>query len=98
MTRITVKEGVNPYYVAAFFNVLLSIGYWKLLCTNFNNQAGVNTDTLKRVKIPLPPKEIQDQIAAELMQRRSQANVLRRQAIKEWADANAQFGKELLGE
>ena len=35
MTRITVKEGVNPYYVAAFFNVLLSIGYWKLLCTNF---------------------------------------------------------------
>lgn len=44
MTRITVKEGVNPYYVAAFFNVLLSIGYWKLLCTNFNNQAGVNTD------------------------------------------------------
>lgn len=27
MTRITVKEGVNPYYVAAFFNVLLSIGY-----------------------------------------------------------------------
>ena len=53
MTRITVKEGVNPYYVAAFFNVLLSIGYWKLLCTNFNNQAGVNTDTLKRVKIPL---------------------------------------------
>lgn len=98
MTRITVKEGVNPYYVAAFFNVLLSIGYWKLLCTNFNNQAGVNTDTLKRVKIPLPPKEIQDQIAAELMQRRSQANVLRRQAIKEWADAKAQFEKELLGE
>lgn len=98
MTRITVKEGVNPYYVAAFFNVLLSIGYWKLLCTNFNNQAGVNTDTLKRVKIPLPPKEIQDQIAAELMQRRSQANVLRRQAIKEWADAKAQFERELLGE
>lgn len=98
MTRITVKKGVNPYYVAAFFNVLLSIGYWKLLCTNFNNQAGVNTDTLKRVKIPLPPKEIQDQIAAELMQRRSQANVLRRQAIKEWADAKAQFEKELLGE
>ena len=59
---------------------------------------GVNTDTLKRVKIPLPPKEIQDQIAAELMQRRSQANVLRRQAIKEWADAKAQFEKELLGE
>ena len=98
MTRITVKEGVNPYYVAAFFNVLLNIGYWKLLCTNFNNQAGVNTDTLKKVKIPLPPKEIQDQIAVELMQRRSQANDLRKQAIREWAEAKAQFEKELLGE
>lgn len=98
MTRITVKEGVNPYYIAAFFNVLLSIGYWKLLCTNFNNQAGVNTDTLKRVKIPLPPKEMQDQIAVELMQRRSQANTLRKQAIEEWAEAKAQFEKELLGE
>lgn len=98
MTRITVKEGVNPYYVAAFFNVLLSIGYWKLLCTNFNNQAGVNTETLKKVKIPLPPKDVQDQIAAELMQRRSQANTLRKEAIKEWAEAKAQFEKELLGE
>lgn len=98
MTRITVKEGVNPYYVAAFFNVLLSIGYWKLLCTNFNNQAGVNTETLKKVRIPLPPKDVQDQIAAELMQRRSQANTLRKQAIKEWAEAKAQFEKELLGD
>lgn len=98
MTRITVKDGVNPYYVAAFFNVLLSIGYWKLLCTNFNNQAGVNTETLKKVKIPLPPKAIQDQIAKDIMQRRAQANMLRKQAAKEWAEAKAQFEKDLLGE
>lgn len=98
MTRITVKEGVNPYYVAAFFNVLLSIGYWKLLCTNFNNQAGVNTETLKAVRIPLPEKSVQDQIAVEIMQRRAQANQLRREASKEWAVAKAQFEKELLGE
>lgn len=98
MTRITVKEGVNPYYVAAFFNVLLSIGYWKLLCTNFNNQAGVNAETLKAVRIPLPEKSVQDQIAAEITQRRAQANQLRREASKEWAAAKAQFEKELLGE
>lgn len=98
MTRITVKEGINPYYIAAFFNALLSIGYWKLLCTNFNNQAGVNTETLKKVKIPLPPKEVQDQIAAELMQRRRKANTLRRDAIKEWNEARTRFEKELLGE
>lgn len=98
MTRITVKDGVNPYYVAYFFNLLLSIGYWKLLCTNFNNQAGVNTDTLKAVRIPLPDKSEQDQIVAEIMQRRSEANRLRKEAIAEWNAAKAQFEKELLGE
>ena len=97
MTRITVKEGVNPYYVAAFFNVLLSIGYWKLLCTNFNNQAGVNTETLKNVKIPLPPKQIQDEIAYEIMHRRTEANKLRKEAEQEWKNAKEQFERELLG-
>ena len=98
MTRITVKDGVNPYYVASFFNLLLSIGYWKLLCTNFNNQAGINTETLKKVRIPLPEKGIQDQIATELMQRRSQANILRKEAQAEWKAAKQQFERELLGE
>ena len=96
MTRITVKDGINPYYVAAVFNVLLSIGYWKLLCTNFNNQAGVNTETLKKVRIPVPPKSLQDEIAAVLMLRRSKANTLRKEAHKEWQAAKMQFEKELL--
>ena len=97
MTRITVKDGVNPYYVAAFFNVLLSTGYWKLLCTNFNNQAGVNTETLKNVRIPLPPKEIQDDIATAIMLRRVKANALRKEAEQEWLKAKEQFEQELLG-
>ncbi len=98
MTRITVKDGINPYYVAAFFNALLSIGYWKLLCTNFNNQAGVNTETLKKVRIPIPPKSLQDEIASEIMQRRRKANQLRREAWADWKKAKEQFEKELLGE
>lgn len=98
MTRITVKDGVNPYYVAAFFNVLLSIGYWKLLCTNFNNQAGVNIETLKKVRIPLPDINVQNEIATEIMRRRGQANQLRKEAAKEWAAAKEQFERELLGE
>ncbi len=98
MTRITVKESINPYYISAFFNVLLSIGYWKLLCTNFNNQAGVNIDTLKSVRIPLPKKSVQDEIATEIMLRRSKANTLRREAEAEWKKAKEKFEKELLGE
>lgn len=98
ITRITVKDGINPYYIAAFFNVLLSIGYWKLLCTNFNNQAGVNTETLKKVRIPVPPKNLQDEIATEFMLRRSKANKLHKEAEQEWQAAKEKFAKELLGE
>lgn len=98
MTRITVKDGVNPYYVSYFFNLLLSIGYWKLLCTNFNNQAGVNIETLKSVKIPLPDIETQNAIVVKIMGRRSEANRLRKEAEQEWKAAKEQFEKELLGE
>ena len=98
MTRITIKDGVNPYYVSYFFNLLLSIGYWKLLCTNFNNQAGVNIETLKSVKIPLPDIETQNAIVAKIMGRRSEANRLRKEAEQEWREAKKQFEKELLGE
>ena len=96
MTRITVKDGVNPYYISAFFNVLLSIGYWKLLCTNFNNQAGVNIETIKNVRIPLPPKELQDEIAMEIMQRRGKVNTLRKEAECDWKKAKKKFEEELL--
>ena len=97
MTRITVKDGVNPYYVSYFFNLLLSIGYWKLLCTNFNNQAGVNIETLKSVRIPLPDFETQNNIVAKIMGRRSEANRLRKEAEQEWQKAKKQFEKDLLG-
>ena len=54
ITRLKLKDGVDPYYVAAFFNMLLRLDYWKFLCTNFNNQSGINNETLKKVRIILP--------------------------------------------
>ena len=96
MTRITIKDGVNPYYISAFFNVLLNIGYWKLLCTNFNNQAGINIETLKNVRIPLPPKELQDEIVYELMRRRGVVNSLRKEAERDWKEAKLRFEKDLM--
>lgn len=44
MTRITVKEGVNPYYVAAFFNVLLSIDYFSKVAMSFFANHGYDTE------------------------------------------------------
>lgn len=98
ITRITLKEGINSYYIAAFFNMLRSIGYWKLLSTYFNNQAGVNTETLKTVRILLPEKSIQDEIAEEILRRKNTAEALRIEAEQDWEAAKAEFERKLLGE
>ena len=98
ITRITLKDGINPYYIAAFFNMLRSIGYWKLLSTYFNNQAGVNTETLKAVRILLPEKPIQDEIAEEILRRKNTAEALRIEAEHDWVAAKAEFERKLLGE
>ena len=98
ITRITLKEGINPYYIAAFFNMLRSIGYGKLLSTYFNNQAGVNTETLKAVRILLPKKTIQDEIAEEILRRKNTAEALRIEAEQDWEAAKAEFERKLLGE
>lgn len=95
ITRLRLKEGVNPYYIAAFFNMLLRKNYWKFLCTNFNNQSGINTETLKRVKVILPPAEVQKKFADTLVERHEKAALLRKQAQLEVATAQAEFEKSV---
>lgn len=91
ITRLKLKDGISPYYVSAFFNMLLRQGYWKFLCTNFNNQSGINTETLKKVKIILPPSDIQEQYANALVARQEKAAYLRKQAEMEIILAQAEF-------
>ena len=54
VTRLQLREGIEPDFVALVLNVLRHRGYFARLCTNFNNQAGINTTTLANVRIPLP--------------------------------------------
>lgn len=98
ITRLTLRDCVNPYYMAAFFNMLLRLGYWKFLATNFNNQSGVNTETLKKVKIILPPIKIQEKIAKEIVAHYCNAADLRKKAEEEINQGQQEFEKELLGE
>ena len=69
-----------------------------MLSTYFNNQAGVNTETLKVVRILLPEKSIQDEIAEEILRRKNTAEALRIEAERDWEAAKAEFERELLGE
>ena len=49
VTRLKVRQGIEPEFVAAVLNMLQEQQYFAHLATNFNNQAGVNTATLANV-------------------------------------------------
>lgn len=97
MTRLKPLNHMNAEFLAAVLNVLRSLGYLGLLSTNFNNQAGINTATLSVLRLPCPPKAIQDAISAEVCRRREEARRLRADAEAGWQAAKRWFEEQLLG-
>jgi type I restriction enzyme S subunit len=68
-----------------------------LLSTNFNNQAGINAETLNALRIPWPKYDVQSKIAAEVANRRADARRLRFDADILWEKAKNDFENALLG-
>lgn len=98
ITRLVLNPAVaDPHFIAALFNAFRSTGLFGLLATNFNNQAGINTQTLASLRIPLPMLEQQNEIFMELEQRRAEARRLRREAEQDWTVAKREFERKLLG-
>ena len=60
------KDDIEPEFVEMVLNMLQQRGYFARLCTNFNNQAGVNTKTLSSVRLPFPPKSEREQLIAAM--------------------------------
>ena len=75
VTPLRVREGIEPAFVEMVLNLLRQEGYFARLCTNFNNQAGINTATLASVRIPLPPasqrEKLIDMMAAARAERKA---------------------------
>ena len=98
VTRLTPDRSlVLPWFLAALLNAMRSTGYLGLLATNFVNQAGINTETLCALRLPVPSLDEQQEIVAELMGRRTEARRLRQEAEGEWEAAKARFEARLLG-
>ena len=97
ITRLRPRNGVSPHYLAAVFNSLRRLGYLGLLSTNFNNQAGINRETLSQLRIPHPPLPEQERIAAEVIRRREESRRLRSAAEAGWQAAKEWFEGEVLG-
>lgn len=98
ITRLRLARGRgNPYFLAAVLNALRRVGFFGLLATNFNNQAGVNTETLENVLLPWPDTGAQLEIANEVGRRRAEARRMRAEADKLWQETQTNFEKRLLG-
>jgi len=98
ITRIKINEDfVSPTYLWIILNIYQKAKIFFNLCTNWNNQSGVNIELLKTVKIPLPPLEIQNKIAEEVKRRMSEAETLKAEAGKIIEEAKKQVEGMILG-
>lgn len=66
ITRLRLKDGVFPGFVVFYLTFLRNTGYFSNLCTRWINQAAVNTETLKKQTILLPPLAEQKRIVAKV--------------------------------
>lgn len=95
--RVKERAGVLPGYLAAILRSDLILSQTKHMMTG-NTHPRISNDDVKNLYIPIPSMTVQKEIEEEFQHRRVKARALKQQAESEWADAKAQFEKELLGE
>lgn len=67
ITKLVVdKSKLIPDFLWIILNLYQENKIFYSICTNWNNQSGVGLELLKSLKIPLPPKEIQQQIVEKI--------------------------------
>lgn len=99
MTRIAVIESeLDAEYLTALLNAYQRLKVFFSICTNWNNQSGVNIDLLRQLPIPLPNKEKQIAIAEHIRKIRKEAKRLHQTAQNELDDAKRLIEAMLLGE
>lgn len=98
ITRIKVKEAIiNPRYLSLILNLYQHSKVFFNICTNWNNQSGVNAKLLGTLPIPLPPRANQDRIADEIKNRMQKAEAIRKSSQADLEQAKAQVEKIILG-
>jgi len=99
MTRIAViDDELDAEYLTALLNAYQRLKVFFSLCTNWNNQSGVNVDLLRQLPIPLPVKGRQTAIATHISEVRQEAKRLRQQAEIELEAAKRRIEAMLLGD
>ena len=97
ITRIKVKSNaLAADYLTTIFNLYQRRGLFYRICTNWNNQSGVNVELLKTIKMPLPTLEVQKAISSEIKSRMNQAEGFKKQAKVAIEKAKAEVERLIL--
>ncbi len=98
MTRIRVKaEKLNPQYLTHLLNLYQRKKVFFTICTNWNNQSGVNPEVLRQIKIPFPPLPKQQEIADHIKAMRAHAKQLQIEAKEGLDTAKREIEAMILG-
>lgn len=98
ITRIKANaEKLDPRYLTLILNAYQQGRVFYNICTNWNNQSGVNTELLADIPIPLPSLAIQERIADKVQQRMERAQALKREASEELEAIKLQMKEVILG-
>lgn len=98
ITRILAKpDKILAEYLCLILNDYRRIGIFFGICTNWNNQSGVNINLLKKLKIPVPSLAIQNDIVKEIKMRQINAQTLLIDAENEIVRAKEKVNSIILG-
>ena len=99
ITRILPNnEVINGQYLTSLLNLYQKKQVFFKICTNWNNQSGVNVDVLGKIKISLPPLKKQKEIAEHITSIRMQAKQLQQEAITELEQAKKEVEVMIMGD
>jgi restriction endonuclease S subunit len=95
--RIRDRSRVLPDYLATMLRCSLIVAQTCHMMTGNTHPRLANQDVVNLI-IPIPSKEVQQLIAAEVHRRRAEARRLRAEAKADWAEAKGQFEEQLLSQ
>lgn len=96
LTRIKTEESLNPSFLNHLLNLYQRNQVFFKLCTNWNNQSGVNVQVLNQLPIPLPKPDVQKEIANNIDLKRQEAHRLEQEANVIFEKARLQVEEMIL--
>jgi restriction endonuclease S subunit len=86
---------VLPEYLAAIMRSRIIVAQTKHMMTG-NTHPRLANDAVQNLRIPVPPLDVQKKIIGDMRKRIKQSRQLKHEAEAEWAEAKAQFERELM--